>query len=244
MSITNGLLIGQTERAERFYANGNPLISGNAAAGVGAGAGAGSPNASAEYPDQGVIQQWLADMHAWRANVGRTVMDNRTRLGSMAYWHACMMGYYRVIEKRSRGDAEVQLCAVSVLDAVVEAGEKVEFILWVRLPSLKRSLGVGERFRSAVSQRGQEGLRTAIGCGAEIEAPGVRGGYEDAWGLVPSGGSETFVAGRLFGAEVWESQAAEDVRGGTSISAGKRSAFECHQQATGCIAQAGRVLYL
>lgn len=117
--MTHGLLIGQTEHAERSYTNGQ---------------------VGTALPDSALVAQWVQDMHAWRARGLPTIMDNRTRLGSIAVWHACMMGYYRVIEKRGRGDGEVQLCAVSVLDAVVEAGEKVEFILWVCLLSSRRTM--------------------------------------------------------------------------------------------------------
>lgn len=132
--MTNGIIIGQTERAERYHASSatsSPSSSSLAPA---------APNAelAAALPAPAVVQQWVHDMRAWRQSmtvntaVGvQGAMDARTRLGSMAYWHACMMGYYRVIEKRPRGDGEVQLSAVAVLDGVVEAGEKVEFILWV-----------------------------------------------------------------------------------------------------------------
>jgi hypothetical protein len=140
LSITNGILIGQTERAIRFYSSSSPSFTTTAGAFSSSTSSlpASSPSAglTAALPDPALVRQWVQDMHAWRlsiVNASGEVMDSRTRLGSMAYWHACMMGYYRVIEKRGRGDAEVQVSAVAVLDGVVEAGEKVEFILWVSL---------------------------------------------------------------------------------------------------------------
>lgn len=44
------------------------------------------------------------------------------------------MGFHRVIESKERTDADVQVSAVAVLDAVVEAGDKVEYLLWVSWP--------------------------------------------------------------------------------------------------------------
>lgn len=72
-------------------------------------------------------------MHAWRALAdafpARTA--HRTLQGSLAHWHACMIGYHRVFGGHERGHADVQMSAVAVLDAVEAAGDKVEFFLWV-----------------------------------------------------------------------------------------------------------------
>lgn len=60
------------------------------------------------------------------------MMDTRTRIGSLAYWHLCMI----LLEKDLKGgridDPAVQSSARTILDLCVETGDKIEFMNWVR----------------------------------------------------------------------------------------------------------------
>lgn len=79
-------------------------------------------------------QKVMGDLQAWRTMalpVLSQKMDPRTYTGSMAYWHACMILLLRDLDGLERGDEAVQECAREVVRLGREAGDKVEFMMWV-----------------------------------------------------------------------------------------------------------------
>lgn len=60
-------------------------------------------------------------------------MDDRTRIGTLGYWHACVILLLRELESRKRTDEEVQDSAQRILDLCDAAGEKIEFMMWVSI---------------------------------------------------------------------------------------------------------------
>jgi hypothetical protein len=58
-------------------------------------------------------------------------MDQRTITGSMAYWHACMILMMVDLQGRERNDEDVQICAKEVIRLGREAGDKIEYMMWV-----------------------------------------------------------------------------------------------------------------
>lgn len=66
---------------------------------------------------------------SWTPN--ESVGDQRTRIGSLAYWHMCRILLRKFIQDGPLDDAECQSSAKSILDLCVEAGDKIEFLNWV-----------------------------------------------------------------------------------------------------------------
>lgn len=62
--------------------------------------------------------------------------------GSMAYWHACMIHMLIDLQGRGKSDERVQEYAMEVIRLAREAGDKIEYMMWVSIISAYLILGL------------------------------------------------------------------------------------------------------
>ena len=75
------------------------------------------------------VSQLEADLGRWTLN--ESVGDQRTRIGSLAYWHMCRILLRKYIQDLPMEDPDCQSSAKAILELCVEAGDKIEFLNWV-----------------------------------------------------------------------------------------------------------------
>jgi hypothetical protein len=93
-----------------------------------------TPNIALDAYTHGVSQLEI-DLGRWTLN--ELVGDQRTRIGSLSYWHMCRILLRKYIQDRPLDDVECQSSAKAILELCAEAGDKIEFLNWVSAPAIE-----------------------------------------------------------------------------------------------------------
>ena len=77
------------------------------------------------------IGEVRAKLEAWYYDASTLTKEDRTRVGSLALWHACQILLRHRLSGETRTDDALHLHARAIIDLCVESGDKIEYLNWV-----------------------------------------------------------------------------------------------------------------
>jgi hypothetical protein len=72
-----------------------------------------------------------SELEDWYIETSSADKETRTRIGSLALWHACQIVIHRDIEQAAWTDETLLSNASAVIDLCVQSSDKIEYLNWV-----------------------------------------------------------------------------------------------------------------
>jgi len=71
------------------------------------------------------------ELETWHSQTFSIEKDSRTRIGSLAFWHACHILIHRDIKQGMWTDETLMSHASAVVDLCIRSSDKIEYLNWV-----------------------------------------------------------------------------------------------------------------